>query len=77
MLMTSDNDSETAVRSNRSKCSKHIIFPYFNIKSIRKKFDSVRAAIVNYVDIFVAAETKISESFPTGSVCNRWFSQTS
>ena len=36
-----------------------------NINSIRNKFDSVRTAIVNYVDIFIAAETKINESFPT------------
>ena len=35
-----------------------------NINSIRNKFDRVRAAIVNYVDIFIAAETKINESFP-------------
>ena len=36
-----------------------------NINSIRNKFVSVRANIVNYVDIFIAAETKINESFPT------------
>ena len=36
-----------------------------NINSIRNKFDSVRATIVNYVDIFIAAETKINESFRT------------
>ena len=36
-----------------------------NINPIRNKFDSVRAAIVNYVDIFIAAETKINESFRT------------
>ena len=36
-----------------------------NINSIRNKFDSVRAAIVHYVDILIAAETKINESFPT------------
>ena len=65
MFMTSDNGSETALRLNRSKYSKNIIFSYLNINSIRNKFDSVRAAIVNYVDIFIAAETKINESFPT------------
>ena len=63
--MTSDNDSETALRLSRSKYSKNIIFSYLNINSIRNKFDSVWAAIVNYVDIFIAAETKIKESFPT------------
>ena len=63
--MTSDNDSEAALRLNRSKYSKNIIFSYLNINSIRNKFDSVRAAIVNYVDILIAAETKINESFPT------------
>ena len=36
-----------------------------NINSIRNKFDSVRAALVDYIDIFIAAETKINESFPT------------
>ena len=65
MFMKSDNDSETALRLNRSKYSKNIIFSCFNINSIRNKFDSVRAAIVNYVDIVIAAETKINESFPT------------
>ena len=63
--MTSDKGSETALRLNRSKYTKNIIFSYLNINSIRNKFGSVRAAIVNYVDIFVAAETKINESFPT------------
>ena len=65
MCMKSDNDSETALRLNRSKYSKNIIFSYLNINSIRNKFDSVRAAIVNYVDILIAAETKINKSFPT------------
>ena len=36
-----------------------------NINSVRNKFDSVRAALVYYVDIFIPAETKIKESFPT------------
>ena len=36
-----------------------------NINSIRSKFDSVRAALVDYVNIFIAAETKINESFLT------------
>ena len=58
------NGFETALRLNRSKYSKNI-FSYLNINSIRNTFDSVRAAIVNYVDIFIAAETKIKESFPT------------
>ena len=53
------------LRLNRSKYSKNIIFSYLNINSIRNKFDSVRAAIVNYVDIFIAVETKINGSFPT------------
>ena len=44
---------------------KNIIFSYLNINSIRNKFGSVRAALVDYVDIFIAAETKINESFPT------------
>ena len=63
MFMTSDNDSETALRLNRSKYSKNIIFSDLNINSIRNKSDNVRA--VNYVDIFIAAQTKINESFPT------------
>ena len=65
MFMTSDNDSETALRLNRSKYSKNIILSYLNINSTRNKFDSVRAALLNYVDIFIATETKINESFPT------------
>ena len=63
--MKSDNDSETALRLNRSKYSKNLIFSYLNINFVRNKFDSVRVAIVNYVDTFIAAETKINESFPT------------
>ena len=43
--MTSDNDSETALRLNRSKYSKNI-FSYLIINSIRNTFDSVRATIV-------------------------------
>ena len=65
MFMTSDNDSETALILNRSKYSKNIIFSDLNITSIRNKFDNARAAIVNYVDIFITAQTKINKSFPT------------
>ena len=65
MFMTSDNDSKTPLRLNCSKYSKNIRFFCLNINSIRNKFDSVRTAIVNYVDIFIAAETKINESFLT------------
>ena len=65
MFMKSDNDSEIALRLNRSKYSKNIALSYLNINPIRNKFDSVRVAIVNYVDIFIEAETKINESFPT------------
>ena len=50
---------------NLLEYSKNITFSYLNISSIRNKFDSVRVAIVNYVDIFIAAETKINEFFPT------------
>ena len=63
--MATDNDFETALSLNRSKYSKNIIFFYLNINSIRNKFDSVKTAIVNYVYIFIAAETKMNESFPT------------
>ena len=62
MFMKSDNGSEIALILNRSKYSKNIIFSYLNINSIRNKFDRVRAAIVNYLDIFIAAGTKINES---------------
>ena len=65
MFRATDSDSETALRLNRSKYSKNIVFSYLNINSIRNKFGSVRAALVDYVDIFIAAETKINESFPT------------
>ena len=34
-----------------------------NINSIRNRFDSVRAALVNSVDLFIVAETKIRKSF--------------
>ena len=64
MFMTNDDDSETALRLNRSKYSKNI-FSYLNINSNRNKSDSVRAAPLNYVDIFIATETKINEPFPT------------
>ena len=57
---TSDNDSETVLRLNRSKYSKNVISSYLNINSIGNKFDGVRAAIANYVDIFIASETKVN-----------------
>ena len=63
---TLDKDSKRALRLNRSKYSKNVIFPYLDIISVRNKFDSVRVALVNYVDIFIATKTKINESFPTG-----------
>ena len=62
--MTNDDDSETALRLNRSKYSKNL-FSYLNINSTRNKSDNFRAALLNYVDIFIATETKINEPFPT------------
>ena len=47
-----------------------------NINSIRNKFDSVRAALVDYVDIFIAAETKINKSFPTAQFAIDGFHRT-
>ena len=63
--MTSDTDSEIALKLNRSKYSKNIIFSYLNINSIRNRSDSVRVAKFNYVDIFIADEETIREYFPT------------
>ena len=68
-----DNDSQTALRLNRLENSKNIIFSYFNINSIRNKFDSVKEALVNYLDNFIAAEIKINESFPTFQFANDGF----
>ena len=65
MFGATDNVSETTLRLNRSKNSKNIVFSYLNTNSIRNKFDSVKGAQVNYVDVFIAAETKINDSFPT------------
>ena len=65
MFRATGNDFETALRLNRLKYSKNIIFSNLNINSLRNKSDSVRATLVNYVDIFMAVETKINESFPT------------
>ena len=62
MCMKSDNDSETALRLNRSKYSKNI-FSYLNINSIRNKFDSVRAIIVNYVDISLWPNQRLMSLF--------------
>ena len=62
MFMKSDNYSKTALIYN---IFRNIIFSYLNINSIRNTFDIVRADIVNSVDIFITAETKINESFPT------------
>ena len=47
-----------------------------NINSIRNKFDSVRAALVDYVDISIAAETKINKSFPTAQFAIDGFHRT-
>ena len=63
--MASDNDCEIALRLNRSKYLKNILW-YLNIISIRNKFDNVRVAtVMYYVDIFTTAETKNNEPFPT------------
>ena len=65
MFRAFGNDYKTALRLNLSKCSKNVIFSYLAITSIRNKFDSVRVALINYVDIFIVTKTKINESFPT------------
>ena len=48
MFMTSDNDFETALRLNRSKYSKNLIFSHLNINSSQG----------GYSRYFIAAETK-------------------
>ena len=48
MFMTSDNDFETALRLNRSKYSKNLIFSYLNINSSQG----------GYSRYFIAAQTK-------------------
>ena len=55
MFRATDNNSKTALRSN---CSKNL-----NINCIWNNFDSARVPLLNYVNIFIAAETNISESF--------------
>ena len=51
------------LNSNRSGNSKNL-FSYLNISSIRNEFDNIMDVIINYLNIFIAAETKISKSFP-------------
>ena len=40
-----------------------MIFSYLKIDSTRNKFHSVKETLVDFVDIFIAAEAKIRESF--------------
>ena len=54
-----DTNSKTALRLNRFENSKNI-FSYIN--SIKNNFDRVKEALLNYVDTFTAAKTKIKES---------------
>ena len=54
-----NTNSKTALRLNRFENSKNI-FSYIN--SIKNKFDRVKEALLNYVDTFNAAKTKIKES---------------
>ena len=55
MFKATDNNSKTASRLN---CSKNL-----NINCIWNNFDSARVPLLNYVNIFIAAETNINESF--------------
>ena len=55
------------LNSNRSGNSKNL-FSYLNISSIRNEFDNIMDVIINYLNIFIAAETKISKSFPNAQL---------
>ena len=58
--MATDKYSQMAVRLKPLENSKHVTISYLNINSIRNKFDGVEETLVNYVDVFIAAETKIN-----------------
>ena len=49
------------------------MFSDMKINSIRNKFDSANEALVNYVCIFIAAEKKIDEFFPTSHIAINYF----
>ena len=61
---SNEADFTDTLKLNRSKYLKNVIFSHLNINSIRNKFENLKEAVRNQVDILVIAETKIDKSFP-------------
>ena len=80
------NSDETSVdqkvtdgnRVLKSLCCNNLnrlVFPHLNINSIRNKFELLSEQIRGNVDVLMASETKIDDSFPIGNFLIHGFSR--
>ena len=60
-------DDNRVLKSLRSNNWNKLVFAHLNINSIRNKFELLSEQVRGNVDVLMASETKIDDSFPTGN----------
>ena len=63
--VTTNDDFKTKLKDVRITNLNRIVISHVNINSIKNKFELLAEAVMGNVDILMATETKIDESFPT------------
>ena len=59
-----ESDTESDLRQLRLKNISCIVVGYLNVNSNRNNFDALKNIVSQNIDILMAAETKIDDSFP-------------
>ena len=62
------------LQSLSCKSLNRLVFPHLNINSIRNKFELLSEQVRGNVDVLMASETKIDDSFPIGNFLIHGFS---
>ena len=64
-LSTTNTEISKILKELRLSNPKNVILSYFNMNSIRNKFENLREIIKQNVDVLAVVETKIDASFPS------------
>ena len=67
-------DGNRVLKSLSCKSLTRLVFPHLNINSIRNKFELLSEQVRGNVDVLMASETKIDDSFPIGNFLIHGFS---
>ena len=72
---TTPTEFDTSLRQMRLEDVNRVIVATLNINSIRNKFDQLKLAVINNIDVLVITETKLDETFSTANFMIDGFSK--